>query len=398
MRAGFARCALVSIHRNRLNAYTPSAPATMPPARQASIGRGGVLIHSRHPASQGKEGPATAETSGGAAATRHLACMPLPKTPCPSCGVPYFPEAMKFHAAKCAVKRAQMVLPCPACGMELRAHEMNGHMLKCSAANSRGRGHAGGVRSGGGQGGAGRSESRPALELLPSALDGRVPCAVCGRKFAPDRIAKHQYICSGLGMGPPAKPGARAIATAPAPSQLDPRRPGRRAGLLGPSGGSCAPAPWVSDFSEGASPLDSPPRPLAGRPGSCPPPPIRIHHSRGGAYDGAPVPDPSRPGWKSQSNQLRGAMRAARGLPARRGQGGFGGGIALSPAADDRGDGFLPCPHCERTFAPIAWARHVPSCKTTIHRPSPPPAAPPPPRRVWAAAPHTTAGLADQAV
>lgn len=124
MRAGFARCALVSIHRNRLNAYTPSAPATMPPARQASIGRGGVLIHSRHPASQGKEGPATAETSGGAAATRHLACMPLPKTPCPSCGVPYFPEAMKFHAAKCAVKRAQMVLPCPACGMELRAHEM----------------------------------------------------------------------------------------------------------------------------------------------------------------------------------------------------------------------------------------------------------------------------------
>jgi len=41
----------------------------------------------------------------------------------------------------------------------------------------------------------------PMLALADAEADGRVPCARCGRKFAPDRIAQHQYICSQLKRG-----------------------------------------------------------------------------------------------------------------------------------------------------------------------------------------------------
>eukprot|EP01052_Picozoa_sp_SAG31_P003581 SAG31_NODE_140_length_22731_cov_10.941410_5_plen_284_part_00 len=36
---------------------------------------------------------------------------------------------------------------------------------------------------------------------------------------------------------------------------------------------------------------------------------------------------------------------------------------------------YVPCPHCGRTFAPQAAARHIPACATTFARPKPPPRA-----------------------
>jgi len=296
--------------------------------------------------------------------------MPLPKNPCPSCGVPYFPSAMKFHAAKCQQKQAMMVLPCPACGMELRKHELNAHMLKCAKVNARGGGRVG---SGMGGGGASAAAARPAMALLPTGADGRVPCANCGRNFAPDRIAKHQYICSGLSHGPPKKPTGGGS--------------GLRARLPGHSRSSSSPAPWVSDFADTASPFDSPPRPM---PGYKATPPGRTHNppspnrapSRGGAYDGNPLELRRGRAWQSQSEELRAAMRAGRGLPPRPSQGGSGGGIVVGGGGysggggggGGGGDGFAPCPHCRRTFSPKALERHVPSCKQTLNKPAPPPA------------------------
>lgn len=35
-----------------------------------------------------------------------------------------------------------------------------------------------------------------------SEFTSRIPCAVCGRKFAPDRIAKHQVCACVCAMGP----------------------------------------------------------------------------------------------------------------------------------------------------------------------------------------------------
>ena len=45
------------------------------------------------------------------------------------------------------------------------------------------------------------SQSLPKkAEVDPSTMaqfaDARVPCRVCGRKFNPDRIAKHQVVCA----------------------------------------------------------------------------------------------------------------------------------------------------------------------------------------------------------
>lgn len=36
---------------------------------------------------------------------------------------------------------------------------------------------------------------------------------------------------------------------------------------------------------------------------------------------------------------------------------------------------YVPCPHCGRTFAPQAAARHIPACANTFARPKPPPRA-----------------------
>jgi hypothetical protein len=42
-------------------------------------------------------------------------------------------------------------------------------------------------------------------------------------------------------------------------------------------------------------------------------------------------------------------------------------------------EAFVPCPHCKRSFAPTAAARHVPACASAATRPKPPPEIPDPP-------------------
>jgi hypothetical protein len=229
---------------------------------------------------------------------------------------------------------ANMVVPCPACGLEVRQGQLNDHMFtickvarKQMAPPSPGGGKSHRVGSPGRQrSGAGtersssssslrarspassrtprsaRSEGRKPVQPLavqPADADGRVPCGRCGRKFAPDRIAQHQYICAQLKRGPAKPPAevserARQLASGGAPTQT--RTPlGGRGGRGGGGGGTGARAASAG---------------------------------RGGARA---APRHLGPGWREQSHLLREAMQAAR----------EGRAVRSGRASGDRGGGFV---------------------------------------------------------
>ena len=289
--------------------------------------------------------------------------MPPPSVSCPHCGRALFKHSMAFHIKQCAIKQQVMLVPCPACQQEMPQSELNAHMSgQCKAAAQRQTFSGGGrtrssklgpgneltsVCAGGGtisaQTGGGavsatsvngnRRRPQAAMTIQPKGADGRVPCARCGRGFAPDRVAKHQFICTGLKHGPPRDP--KEVAS-------------QAAGV----------AHAVNVSKRGVS-----------QPGK----------QRAGGSN-----------WRQQSNAFRDAMRAARGLPPKRAGGGggggygggsgFGGGSGSGHSGGDaynggRGgsDNFEPCPHCYRTFGPTAWERHVEACVNTINKPNPPP-------------------------
>lgn len=265
--------------------------------------------------------------------------MPPPSTPCPSCGRAFFPASLNIHVPQCQAKMAKMVVACPACGLELRQGELNEHMFSyCKVARrqmappspSGGKSH----RSNSPQrqqrsiteraGSAGRqrsprpsrtprsarSEGKKPREPLPVqevGADGRVPCGRCGRKFAPDRIAQHQYICVQLRRGPAKPPHevaerARQLASGLAFSA---HITGGRGGGRGGRGGR-------------------------GRGGAT--------VQRGG---GQMRPRRLGPGWREQSYQLQEAIRAARhGRGLRSSSIARGGGFVVDTDFLSNGGGF----------------------------------------------------------
>ena len=287
--------------------------------------------------------------------------MPPPNVSCPHCGRACFAHSLQFHMQQCARKQQSMMVPCPACNMEMPQAELNLHMMQCKAATQRfsdfggGRGGRGGARSSRGPScgecssgpvsaaAVSAARKRPPMAIQPVDMDGRVPCARCGRKFSPDRIAKHQYICAGLKHGP-----ARSPQLAAALGSSRARRPIQQARRVS---GTCS-----------ARATSAAPR----RPASS--------H------------------WRQESLAFREAIRAARG-GGRAGGGGGGGGKGGKGGNGGRGaasnngggagaygggsrgaDRFEACPHCGRTFAPAAWERHVPLCQHIVNKPRPPPA------------------------
>ena len=143
----------------------------------------------------------------------------------------------------------------------------------------------------------------PTFAIGETDADGRVPCARCGRKFAPDRIAQHQFICVQLKRGP-AKPPEEVRQRAEQITQSTNWRPGAR--VVGGGRGRGA-------------------RGTAGPSGSG---------GRGGAAargPARPAPAPASSKWRAQSMELQAAMRAARagarhGARAGSSGGGWGGG------------------------------------------------------------------------
>ena len=252
-----------------------------------------------------------------------------------------------------------MITPCPACGVEMPQAQLNSHLATCKAAlarlpaTSRRSGPSAGRPASGRAKGRSEATDLSAVALQPTGSDGRVPCTICGRKFSPDRIAKHQFICSGLKHGPPAKTQAHSseVALSNGRRSASPPLPGCR---------SCA----------GTSTLRRPGAAASG------------NGSSQGVRRQAPAaaPRPKASNWRAQSEGLRAALQAARGQRVSSGSGDYiveraGGGGGCGDLRTANGE--LLCTHCGRTFAPKAWERHEPQCKFIVNKPRPPPRSPP---------------------
>ena len=192
--------------------------------------------------------------------------MPPPTTPCPSCGRAFFPASLTIHLPQCQAKMAKMVVPCPACKLEVRPGELNVHLMQsCKVARKHFGGNGGSSSHRSHRTSAGPIEfQRPQTDRSPSSAglmrsgspssrraktdrdrrtespreplplqepgpDGRVQCTCCDRKFAADRIAKHQFICATLARGPAAPPAevssrTRSMAIAMGSVRTTPRK------------------------------------------------------------------------------------------------------------------------------------------------------------------------------
>ena len=152
----------------------------------------------------------------------------------------------------------------------------------------------------------------------------RLPCAHCGRSFAPEALARHEDFCQRQ----KAKP--RKV--------FDSRR-NRMEG---------------TDSEGFIRTVNQRERSEAARPQTA------------GASIGGGVSK-----WKQQSMEFRKAMRAAREVDSILKAGGTA--KDLPPPTYSDNSHLTPCPHCGRRFAAETAARHIPSCATTINRPKGPP-------------------------
>jgi hypothetical protein len=96
---------------------------------------------------------------------------------CELCGQQFFPSSLPFHMKACVVKQQFVEVPCPNCDEPFRQCELQNHIQRdCKR----------------------RTKRKPTTNSLPSSsptFGGLTMCAVCGRKFAADRLVKHQAIC-----------------------------------------------------------------------------------------------------------------------------------------------------------------------------------------------------------
>ena len=128
-------------------------------------------------------------------------------------------------------------MPCPACGMEIPQGSMNAHLRVCEANTGGGGGTAADIASGGPTSSV-KPNNRPKgpMEIAPVGPDGLVPCAVCGRTFNPERIAKHQFSCTAKPIGAGARHAPTPARSAPIPTQAT--TPARPASAARPGSGS----------------------------------------------------------------------------------------------------------------------------------------------------------------
>ena len=309
---------------------------------------------------------------------------------CPICGKRYFPHSLRIHLPQCQRKWALVEVPCPRCDKPILQGELEEHVEKCrvrrkesvhhrswngDTANSRipsvpiararparaswsgpvdasprkaaaaafrtqfkpkpaaprRRPASRGGRPSWDDGNDGGGAAPPSFAGAGANSSGLLPCAVCGRRFSADRLGVHQNICR--------KTNAN-------------RRP----------------------VFDGASMRQ---RAVAEENGLAPPPRRRAQARRGPPPAAERLPQPPKKNWRAESNAFQAMVRDARrvthqeksGVPLR--------DIRPSRAAQDayaqETSGFLPCPHCGRTFNAQAGARHIPACAKTRNKPKPPP-------------------------
>lgn len=111
--------------------------------------------------------------------------MPVPQAiTCCICGGKYFKASLPHHQKVCAQRHNVPTTNCSYCGVLVPKPDEAVHLAtRCPNAPPAPE------RSSGSIGGS------PYPSENEQGLDGRVACCVCGRRFARDRIAKHEGIC-----------------------------------------------------------------------------------------------------------------------------------------------------------------------------------------------------------
>ena len=93
---------------------------------------------------------------------------------CDLCGQQFFPSSLPFHMKSCVIKQQYVEVPCPHCDEPFRQCDLQHHIHECKQRKKN-------LKSG--------------IVTGKPGAGGLTDCAVCGRRFAPDRLVKHQAIC-----------------------------------------------------------------------------------------------------------------------------------------------------------------------------------------------------------
>ena len=229
----------------------------------------------------------------------------------------------------------QIETPCPYCDKLFPQFELASHVASCPRNKNRRRTNAREQRKADrrGQSVAKTAEAPPARRRPATPPEefsaggagaGLVPCGHCGRSFAPDRIGRHMEICQRT---------SKKRVVFDSASQ---RAKGQEIFTRAPAGGG-----------------------------------------GGGGGGGGARRGPKKPSkWRREHREFQNVLRSMNGkapLCPPAGSSYPGGAMAAEAEESEAESGFVPCPHCGRTFAPLAAERHIPKCANAFARPAPPP-------------------------
>jgi hypothetical protein len=167
---------------------------------------------------------------------------------------------------------------------------------------------------------AGRSQPQPneyeeeEPQPMDDGDDARVSCAYCNRRFMPDAIHRHEGVCA---------------------------KTSQKKRRVFDSSAARVKGTDMAQFARAGSKAEAP-KPVAQ--------------------------------WRQKSDDFRNAMRQARNVTVMLAK-----GVNvrdLPPPTYSANPHYVPCPYCNRTFAPETAARHIPKCKDTINKPKAPPKRP----------------------
>ncbi|XP_049877588.1 uncharacterized protein LOC126374867 isoform X2 [Pectinophora gossypiella] len=174
---------------------------------------------------------------------------------------------------------------------------------------------------------------RRTTAAAPSSGGQGEPCAVCGRRFAPDRLQKHQDICK--------------------KANNKKRKPfdalkHRLAGTEAENFKGTEAEPFINKLRKQA-------------------------HTTGTASS-TKVNKPLNNNWRQKHNEFIQAIRAAKQVQAHINAGGKLSDLPPPPPSEN--PDYIQCPHCNRRFNQTAAERHIPKCATyQFNKPKSQPAA-----------------------